>query len=168
LIDTAFTGTSETPVLEFLSGGKRGATGLDTLTRLVTTLKDIITQQNNVIDTVRANLTEIKSQNAKFQEEVEFLQTKLDAYSVSPLSRTTSTESHKCKALATWHGPARIPRDADTVLESIIDKNAPLEEQQNVSTMKGRESSEGKDGTRRGWTSDNSMEEDGKQQPLLS
>jgi hypothetical protein len=44
--------------------------GLDDLTRLVTTLRDIITQQSSVIDTVRADLTEIRSQNAKLQQEV--------------------------------------------------------------------------------------------------
>jgi len=89
LSDTTFIGTSETPALEFSSGGEKGAMGLGDLTRLVTTL--------------RADLT-------KLQEEVKSIHTKLDACSASPhstrswasitesgtspsLSRATSTES---------------------------------------------------------------------------
>ncbi|OCK74651.1 hypothetical protein K432DRAFT_468862 [Lepidopterella palustris CBS 459.81] len=84
-IDTTFTSASETPPVEFSSGGERGSTSLDDLTLLVTTIKDIISQNN----AIQVDLTDIKSQNAKLQVEIMSLQTKLDAYSTS----THSTRS---------------------------------------------------------------------------
>jgi len=76
LIDTTFTGASETPALEFSAGGK-GATGLDDLTRLVTTLKDDI---------------------SKLQDEVKSLRTKLEDYFINLLIQ----RDHGCPLASFW------------------------------------------------------------------
>jgi septal ring factor EnvC (AmiA/AmiB activator) len=74
---TIFTETIKTLSPEFSGGWEGRGTNLDEVAWLIANLKETITQQNNIIQSVKADLTEIKSeqeslknQNVEFQEEI--------------------------------------------------------------------------------------------------
>jgi hypothetical protein len=82
--------TDSTASFVFAGHDHEGDSNLNELARLIATLKDTITQQSSIIETVRADLTAVKSeqqdlknQNAQLQEEIRSLQTQLSAYSAS-------------------------------------------------------------------------------------
>ncbi|KAF4231528.1 hypothetical protein CNMCM8980_005232 [Aspergillus fumigatiaffinis] len=72
------------PLFEFSGSGEARPTNPEETLRVILDLREIITQQNNTIQKIAADLTEIKpdqqhlkSQNAELQEEVQTLRTKL-------------------------------------------------------------------------------------------
>jgi hypothetical protein len=57
---TTFDGTNGTPGLEFSGGGEGQGTTLDEVAWLIANLKAIITQQSGIIESLRAEVIEIK------------------------------------------------------------------------------------------------------------
>jgi hypothetical protein len=78
-----FAGSNNIPSFQFAGGGEGRGTNLDELAWLIANLKETITQQNNIIENIRAEVSEIKNQNADLQEEVRSLKTQLDTHSAS-------------------------------------------------------------------------------------
>jgi hypothetical protein len=72
-----FTGANETPSFEFSGGGEGRGTNLDEIAWLIANLKETITQQSQVIETLRkeqaelkAGQEQLKTQNAALQAEI--------------------------------------------------------------------------------------------------
>ena len=84
--DIAEVETIETADLESPRNNNGLTTSLGDLTGLIASLKDIIHQQSRIIESIRADLTEVKNQNGKLQDEVKTIRLQLEAYSVSPPS----------------------------------------------------------------------------------
>lgn len=81
---TTATEITRGPLFEFSGSGEARPTDPKETLRVILDLREIITQQNNTIQKIAADLTEIKadqqhlkSQNAELQEEVQTLRTKL-------------------------------------------------------------------------------------------
>ncbi len=82
--DVAEAETIETVDREFSGNNDGSTTSLGELTGLIAALKDIINRQSHTIESIRSDLTEVKTQNGKLQEEVKTIRLQLEAYSVSP------------------------------------------------------------------------------------
>jgi hypothetical protein len=58
----SFTEANRAPSFEFSGGGEERGTNLDEVAWLIANLKETIIQQNNIIENVKTDLTEIKSE----------------------------------------------------------------------------------------------------------
>ena len=91
---TNFTGTKKTPSFEFTGGDEGKGTNLDKVAWLVANLKETISQQNDIIQDIRNNLTKpksgqlnLKTQNAELLEELQYLRTRLSTHAaLAPLT----------------------------------------------------------------------------------
>jgi hypothetical protein len=97
---TTFTGTNKTPSFEFSGEGEGRGTSLDKVALLIANLKETIIQQSNVIESVRADLSEnkpeqqgLRNQNAELQEKARSLRTQLSAYSINTIMGVGSGQS---------------------------------------------------------------------------
>jgi septal ring factor EnvC (AmiA/AmiB activator) len=79
---TTFTVTNKIPSFEFSSGGEGRGTKLDEIAWLIAGLKARVTQQSDIIESLRTELKEIKSQNYQTQAELRALK--------EPVERTTA------------------------------------------------------------------------------
>jgi zinc knuckle protein len=79
---TTFSGTKTVPNFEFLGGGEGKGTNLDEIAWLIANLKETVTQQNSIIQSLKTELSEIKSQSNQTQAELRALK--------GPVERTTS------------------------------------------------------------------------------
>jgi hypothetical protein len=121
---TTFTGTNKTPVFEFSGGGEGRGTNLDEVAWLIANLKATVTQQSDIIESLRAELKEIKveqqelkKQNTETQvelrEELKQVHGQLDTITRSIASANTSPNPSYADVART--PPVSLPSNVRTL-----------------------------------------------------
>ncbi len=121
---TLFTGTNKTPSFEFSGGGEGRGTNLDEVAWLIASLKATVTQQNDIIEGLRAKLKEIKVEQqafkkqhtesqAELREELKQVHEQLDTITRSIASANTSPNPSYANVART--PPVSLPSNVRTL-----------------------------------------------------